>query len=70
MTGLADDPDAAFFNPAGLALQPGIGATASYVNWLPGLIPDLHYGYAACHWSPLKRIAASTGSTWGSTLGT
>ena len=61
MTGLADDPDAAFFNPAGLAFQSGIGATASYASWLPGLIPDLHYAYAACHWSPPKRIVGVDG---------
>ena len=45
MTGLADDPDAAFFNPAGLAFQPGIGATADYAAWLPGLYPDMRVGY-------------------------
>ncbi len=47
MTGLADDPDAMFFNPAGLAFQPGIGATANYVNWLPGLYEGMWHGYAA-----------------------
>ena len=51
MTGLADDPDASFFNPAGLAFQSGIGVTANYVNWLPGLIADLHHAYAAAQWS-------------------
>jgi hypothetical protein len=45
MTGLADDPDAAFFNPAGLAFQNGIGATATYAAWLPGLYPNMHVGY-------------------------
>lgn len=47
ITGLADDPDAAFFNPAGLAFQPGIGSTVNYVNWLPGLYKGMWHGYAA-----------------------
>jgi hypothetical protein len=47
MTGLADDPDATFFNPAGLAFQSGIGATASLAEWLPGLYPGMDYAFAA-----------------------
>jgi hypothetical protein len=47
MTGLADDPDAAFFNPAGLAFQDGMGATASYADWLPGLYPGMHLAHLA-----------------------
>src|SRR5512136_1009439 len=47
MAGLADDPDAAFFNPAGLAFQPGAGATVSYADWLPGLREPTWHGYAA-----------------------
>ncbi len=47
MTGLADDPDAAFFNPAGLAFQSDLGATGSYANWLPGLYPGNHKAYGA-----------------------
>jgi hypothetical protein len=48
MTGLADDPDAAFFNPAGLAFQSGIGATATYADWLPGLYPNQSHVYTTC----------------------
>lgn len=47
VTGLADDPDAAFFNPAGLAFHDGIGATANCVRWLPGLYGGMHYAYVA-----------------------
>jgi hypothetical protein len=47
MTGLADDPDAAFFNPAGLAFQSGVGATADYGPWLPGVYPGMWQGYVA-----------------------
>jgi hypothetical protein len=55
MTGLADDPDAMFFNPAGLAFQPGIGATANYTNWLPGLYDDMHFAYTGWRMSlPIK----------------
>ena len=41
MTGLADDPDAAFFNPAGLAFQSGTGATVDYGHWLPDIYPGI-----------------------------
>jgi hypothetical protein len=47
VTGLADDPDAMFFNPAGLAFQSGVGATANYADWLPGLYEPMWHGYAA-----------------------
>jgi hypothetical protein len=69
MTGLADDPDAAFFNPAGLAFQSGVGATVSYADWLPELIPDLHYAYAACHWSPPNRTVGVDGLVVGLDVG-
>lgn len=59
MTGLADDPDAMFFNPAGLAFQSGIGATANYVNWLPGLYQGMDFAYAGWKLS----LPAGPGST-------
>jgi len=46
MTGLADEADAAFFNPAGLAFQMTAKASLSYGNWLPGLYPGMLYGSA------------------------
>jgi hypothetical protein len=46
MTGLADEADAAFFNPAGLAFQTTAKASLSYGNWLPGLYPGMLYGSA------------------------
>src|SRR5512139_2062788 len=62
VTGLADDPDAAFFNPAGLAFQSGIGATGSYVRWLPGLYPTMHVGYGAAVFHDLG--TGAPGSPW------
>jgi hypothetical protein len=62
MNGLADDPDAAFFNPAGLAFQPGVGATAAYAAWLPGLYPDMHIGYVAIRFRNTN--AAGAYSPW------
>ena len=47
MTGLADGPDAAFFNPAGLAFQSGVGAIADYGQWLPEVYPGMWQGYFA-----------------------
>jgi hypothetical protein len=46
MSGLADEADAAFFNPAGLAFQTTAKASLSYGNWLPGLYPGMPYGSA------------------------
>jgi hypothetical protein len=62
MTGLADDPDAAFFNPAGLAFQSGIGATASYADWLPGLYPGMRFSYVAARFSHTSPVAG--GGQW------
>ena len=47
MTGLADEADATYFNPAGLAFQTTAKANLNYGNWLPGLYPGVHYGSAA-----------------------
>ena len=47
VTGLADDPDAAFFNPAGLAFQSGTSATADYGRWLPEVYPGMWQAYIA-----------------------
>ena len=47
MTGLADEVDATYFNPAGLAFQGTAKADIAYAHWLPGLQPSMHYVYAA-----------------------
>jgi len=47
MTALADEADAAYFNPAGLAFQTTAKADLSYGNWLPGLYPGMYYVFAA-----------------------
>lgn len=47
MTGLADEADAAFFNPAGLAFQTTAKADITYANWLPGLYEGMYYAFAA-----------------------
>ena len=47
MTGLADEADAAYFNPAGLAFQTVAKADVDYANWLPGLYQGTFHAYAA-----------------------
>jgi hypothetical protein len=47
MTGLADEVDAAYFNPAGLAFQTTGSADISYYKWLPGLYPGMRCVSAA-----------------------
>jgi hypothetical protein len=47
MTALADEPDAAYWNPGGLGFQKSFGANASHCNWLPGLYPGMYLEYAS-----------------------
>jgi hypothetical protein len=47
MTGLADEADATYYNPAGLAFQTTARADLTYASWLPGLYPGMHYASAA-----------------------
>jgi hypothetical protein len=47
MTGLADDPDAAYWNPGGLGFQAGIGGCGTAGSWLPGLYPGMYYIYGS-----------------------
>ena len=47
MTGLADEADAAYFNPAGLAFQTTSKADVTYANWLPDLYSGVRYTSAA-----------------------
>jgi len=46
MTGLADEAEATFFNPAGLAFQSTAKADITAAEWLPGLYPGMLYGSA------------------------
>ena len=48
---IADDANAVFWNPAGLAFQSGMEFTASYAQWLPELTNDIWYGFAAFKYS-------------------
>ncbi len=47
MTGLADEADATYFNPAGLAFQSSARATLNAGEWLPGIYPGRIYAFAA-----------------------
>jgi hypothetical protein len=58
MTALADEPDAAYWNPGGLGFQKSIGVTLNGTppirlpllgdgGWLPGLYLGMFYGYAS-----------------------
>lgn len=46
-TGVADDINALFWNPGGLAFQADRQATLSYSRWLPQFQADLFYAYGA-----------------------
>ena len=45
MTGLADDADAAFWNPGGLGFQKGWGFTGTFNNYLPGAYEHVNTYY-------------------------
>jgi hypothetical protein len=47
MTGLADEADATFFNPAGLAFQTTAKVDVTYADWLPAWYAGMCYAYAA-----------------------
>lgn len=47
MTGLADDAEAAYWNPGGLAYQKGIRALGALYSWLPDIHPGMLYGYTS-----------------------
>jgi hypothetical protein len=47
MTGLADEADATYFNPSGLAFQTTAKADVTHSIWLPGLYPGMYYESAA-----------------------
>jgi Type IX secretion system protein PorV len=47
MTGLAEDADAAYWNPGGLGFQEKIGFDGTYGQWLPGLYPGMGYYYGS-----------------------
>jgi hypothetical protein len=62
MTALADEADAAYFNPAGLAFQTTAKAEITHANWLPGWYPGMYYvsaiGGAPLHLSFLRGRSA------------
>jgi len=64
MTGLADDPDAMFFNPAGLAFQSGVGATVNYVDWLPGYYEGMDYAYVGTVKQLSDRVCTGLSAAW------
>jgi hypothetical protein len=74
VTALADEADAAFFNPGGLAFQTTARADITYANWLPGLYPGMLYA-SAIGGAPLRlpflggRSAYVSGSAVGLTTG-
>ncbi len=47
MTALADDADAAYWNPGGLGFQQSVGGCATFAEWLPGLYPGMYYYYGS-----------------------
>jgi len=47
MTGLADDAEAAYWNPGGLAYQKGLRGVGALYSWFPESHPGMFYDYAS-----------------------
>jgi hypothetical protein len=66
MVGLADEPDAAYWNPGGLGLQKGLGIVGSGGPWLPGLWKGMFRSYASAGYTvrPIRGwpVAVSAGA--------
>ena len=63
MTGLADEADATYFNPAGLAFQKRPKAYITYARWLPGWRPGMCYA-SATGGAPLRVPSLQGHSTY------
>lgn len=68
MVALADDPDAAYWNPGGLGFQRTLGGSQSYAPWLPGLYPGMHYAHGSYGFglpaTGAKQQRANVGINW------
>jgi len=52
MTAIADESDAAYWNPGGLGFQRSLGGTLTLANWLPGLYKGMYYAYLSTGFTP------------------
>jgi len=68
MVALADDPDAAYWNPGGLGFQRTLGGSQSYAQWLPGLYPGMYYAHGSYGFglpaTGAKHQRANVGINW------
>jgi hypothetical protein len=61
MTGLADDADAAYWNPGGVGLQKSLSLEFSTGRWLPGLYPGMHYTFSSASYCIADALGKGTG---------
>lgn len=61
-TGIADNSNAIYWNPAGLAFQTGKEVYLTHSQWLPQFNSDLYYEYANFKWNDEENFGGTIGA--------
>ncbi len=61
-TGIADNANAIYWNPSGLAFQTGKEVYLTHTQWLPQFNSDLYYEYAAFKWNDEQQFGGTIGA--------
>jgi hypothetical protein len=61
-TGIADNANAIYWNPSGLAFQTGKEVVLTHSQWLPQFNSDLYYEYATFKWNNVDDFGGTIGA--------
>jgi hypothetical protein len=61
-TGIADNANAIYWNPSGLAFQNGKEVVLTHSQWLPQFNSDLYYEYATFKWNNEEQFGGTIGA--------
>ncbi len=61
-TGIADNANAIYWNPSGLAFQTGKEVVLTHSQWLPQFNSDLYYEYATFKWNNEESFGGTIGA--------
>jgi len=61
-TGVGDNANAIYWNPAGLAFQTGKEVYLTHAQWLPQFNSDLYYEYATFKWNDEQQFGGTIGA--------
>lgn len=62
-TGIADNVEAMYWNPSGLAFQTGKQVSLTHSYWLPQFNSDLFYDYLAFKWGDEEKFGGTIGAS-------